>query len=52
MKFRVLVNNVENLKQGDVVDSSDFSPKELERLQKIGAFVKHTTTTKKDEVSE
>lgn len=51
MKFRVTVSNVENLKQGDIVDSADFSPKELERLQKIGAFVKHTTT-KKDEVSE
>jgi len=48
MKFRVTANNVENLSAGDIIDSADFSAKELDRLQIIGAIVKHTTTKKEE----
>lgn len=51
MKYRVTASNVQNLEEGEVIDSADFTPKEIERLTKVGAIVKQTAT-KKEEVSE
>lgn len=48
MKYKVLVNNVENLEQGQVIDSADYTPREIERLTIVGAIVKQTATKKEE----
>jgi hypothetical protein len=48
MKYKVVVKNVENLEEGQVIDSSDFTPREIERLSITGAIVKQTATKKEE----
>jgi hypothetical protein len=48
MKYRVNADNVENLEVGQIIDSSDYTPKEIERLSIVGAIVKHTATKKEE----
>jgi hypothetical protein len=48
MKYKVTADNVENLEQGQTIDSADFSPKEIERLTIVGAIVKQTPTKKEE----
>lgn len=48
MKFKVTADNVSNLELGQIIDSADFAPEEIERLTIVGAIVKQTATKKEE----